>query len=201
MEYWANFTADDYKLIQTSDHEGWWTLWTYFDSAVLCDLIDQRIIDAVPDFAQMKKICISQGSAVTFFTFAGQICNRCCQISPGFYILKLLKSLHFWLSYSKNKRHRFFETRWTYVRTAIELKCMICKFTLHLFVRRPTDQRKQRAHFASVSLCTYIQVSSVFSSIMNMKRCTSAFNAHARSKMRWWHPLMRLWWATEYSYG
>ena len=39
----------------------------------------------------MKEICISQGSAVTFFRCGGQIHNHVCLISAGFFVPKLTK--------------------------------------------------------------------------------------------------------------
>ena len=52
------------------------------------------------DFDQMEKVCISQGSAVTFPGVVDKFVILCAKY-PGFYIPKSLKSVHFGLSYSK----------------------------------------------------------------------------------------------------
>jgi len=42
------------------------------------------------NFDQLKEVCILQGSAVTFFSFCGQIHNRVFQISSGFCLSKII---------------------------------------------------------------------------------------------------------------
>ena len=54
---------------------------------------------------QEKMCCISQGSVVTFLRCGGQTKNHLCQIYSGFCEPKLLKSIHFWLSYLRNIIH------------------------------------------------------------------------------------------------
>jgi len=52
--------------------------------------------------------CISPGKVATSDRWGGQICKNFLRIS---YAKKSLKSVHFWQSYSKNKRWVFLETQ------------------------------------------------------------------------------------------
>jgi len=53
----------------------------------------------------MKEICISQGSAVTFFRCGGQIHNHVCLICAGFCVPKFTKlGYSFWATVSKTVR-------------------------------------------------------------------------------------------------
>ena len=65
---------------------------------------------AIYNFDQENDFCISEGSVVTFFRCGGKMHKHLCQISSEFHIQKLLQSVHFWLSYSRNNKVVFWTT-------------------------------------------------------------------------------------------
>jgi len=73
------------------------------------------------DFDQVKEFCISQGSAVTTFRCGGQVHYHLCQIQDSMY-QKLLKSVHFWLSYSTNNKGCSFIGPWSTTKKVNNVK-------------------------------------------------------------------------------
>ena len=65
----------------------------------------------------MKEVCISQGTAVTFYRYGGLAYNSSCKMSSGFYIPKVIKISSFltWVT-KKYKCCHFLETWWSYER-------------------------------------------------------------------------------------
>jgi len=80
----------------------------------------------------MKEICISQGSAVTFFRCGGQIHKHVCLICAGFCVPKFTKlGYSFWATVSKT------------VRPMLSDRCLSCLSVCNAGVSRPngwTDQ-------------------------------------------------------------
>ena len=77
---------------------------------VKMDNFDRSVHNTVHRYWVKNAFSISQGSAVTFFRWGWQLQNLYVEFTQDFVYQKLLKSVHFRLSYLKMKRGTFFWT-------------------------------------------------------------------------------------------